>query len=80
MGGAAGLMGKMPGFGKSAPSMPSMAMDATEKAALNQGKKEQMVFNYQQPGKKATTILSPHLETLPTGSMLIVLDGNNVSH
>ena len=34
-----------------------------------------MTFNtYQQPGKKATTILSPHLETITYGSMTIVLD------
>ena len=33
-----------------------------------------MKLNYQQPGKKAATILSPHLETLSTGSIFIELD------
>lgn len=38
-----------------------------------------MKFNYQQPGKKATTILSPHLETIETGSMTIVIEGQQTS-
>ena len=38
-----------------------------------------MKFNYQQPGKKATTILSPHLETISYGSMIIVLDNSQTS-
>ena len=36
-------------------------------------------MTYQQPGKKATTILSPHLETIDFGSMLIVLDEESTS-
>lgn len=38
-----------------------------------------MKFNYLQPGKKATTILSPHLETITYGSMIIVLDNSQTS-
>ena len=36
-------------------------------------------MTYQQPGKKATTILSPHLETIDFGSMLIVLNDESTS-
>ena len=36
--------------------------------------------NFMQPGKKASTILSPHLEALTTGSLLISLDNSSTSH
>ena len=38
------------------------------------GDRASLRLNYQQPGKKATTILSPHLETIEYGGMSIVLD------
>lgn len=36
-------------------------------------------MNYQKPGKKATTILSPNLETIDYGSIIIVLDNSQTS-
>ena len=40
----------------------------------------EMKLNYQKPGKKATTILSPHLDTIDYGSIIIVLDNSDTSH
>lgn len=45
-------------------------------AAVADGARETMKLNYQQPGKKAATILSPHLETLSTGSIFIELENS----
>ena len=48
--------------------------------ALATGMRDTMKFSsYQQPGKKATTILSSHLETISYGSMIIVLDNLQTS-
>ena len=41
--------------------------------------KGSLKLNYQKPGKKATTILSPHLETIETGSMEIILENSSTS-
>lgn len=43
------------------------------------GDRASLKLNYQKPGKKATTILSPHLETIEFGSMQIVLDNSSTS-
>lgn len=48
-------------------------------AAVADGARETMKLNYQQPGKKAATILSPHLETLSTGSIFIELENSQTS-
>ena len=47
------------------------SMDADAAAG---GMRESMKFSYQQPGKKASTILSSHLDTVTFGSMFIDLD------
>lgn len=40
---------------------------------------EELKLNYQKPGKKATTILSPHLDTIDYGNIIIVLDNSQTS-
>lgn len=47
--------------------------------ALATGMRDTMKFSISQPGKQATTILSSHLDTLPSGSMIIVLDNSMTS-
>jgi len=59
--------------------MNSMMSGSDDSGAIGEGMRDSMKFSYQQPGKKATTILSPHLETITYGSMIIVLDNSATS-
>jgi len=59
--------------------MNSRMSGAADSSAVAEGKRDTTQFSYQQPGKKATTILSPHLETISYGSMIIVLDNSATS-
>ena len=77
------------GAGQSAFILPGANADASaatdnrastfDAAAVAHGMADTMKLNYQKPGKKATTILSPHLETIDYGSMIIVLDNSTTS-
>ncbi len=72
-----GIGGKL-GFGSKSGASAAAAAGA---AAAGNGDDDGLgLNNYQQPGKKATTILSPHLETLSTGSMFIQLENASQSH
>jgi len=55
------------------------ASSVFDSSSFANGGSDAMKLNYQRPGKKATTILSPHLETIDYGSMIIVLDNASSS-
>mmetsp|Transcript_20783 Transcript_20783/g.25424 ORF Transcript_20783/g.25424 Transcript_20783/m.25424 type:complete len:96 (+) Transcript_20783:306-593(+) len=48
--------------------------------ALALGRSQSMAFNYSADVKKSGTILSPHLEILATGSMVIEFDNMMTAH
>ena len=56
---------KGPQPGQTLSSQSTLPVD---REALDAGSRD--TLSYQQPGKKATTILSPHLETISYGSMM----------
>ena len=75
--GAAEVGGMMKGMGSFFQS--SNGRDSLI-AGVVSGDRASLKLNYQKPGKKATTILSPHLETIDEyGSMQIVLDNSSTS-
>ena len=76
----AGMVGAA-SAGMAGASMGGAASAGLKATAASAASAPASFANYQQPGKKSTCILSPHLETVPAsmGSMNIALDNCHVS-